>query len=167
MDTLGLVWITLLRTFVYRFLCGSVFRSLKMRQKGAVVETKWGGGGRPMRQHRSFYVALDSSAGKEPACQSRRCKRCRFNPCVGKIPWRRAWQPTPVFLPGKSHRQRNLVGYSPWGQTRLSMHTHRLLDQLKMLLKKNHGHRVGAGKGVSRKPRSWCQSSAPAWSSWA
>ena len=31
-----------------------------------------------------------------------------------KIPWRRAWQPTPVFLPGKSHGQRNLVGYSPW-----------------------------------------------------
>ena len=34
---------------------------------------------------------------------------------VGKIPWRRAWQPTPVFLPGKSHRQRSLAGYSPWG----------------------------------------------------
>ena len=44
MDTLGLLWITLLWTFVYRFLCGFVFRSLKMRQKGAVVETKWGGG---------------------------------------------------------------------------------------------------------------------------
>ena len=34
---------------------------------------------------------------------------------VRKIPWRRAWQPTPVFLPGESHRQRRLVGYSPWG----------------------------------------------------
>ena len=34
---------------------------------------------------------------------------------VGKIPWRRAWQPTPVFLPGESHGQRNKVGYSPWG----------------------------------------------------
>ena len=34
---------------------------------------------------------------------------------VGKIPWRRAWQPTPVFLPGESHEQRSLVGYSPWG----------------------------------------------------
>ena len=33
----------------------------------------------------------------------------------GSIPWRRAWQPTPVFLPGKSHRQRSVVGYSPWG----------------------------------------------------
>ena len=37
-----------------------------------------------------------------------------FNPWVGKIPWRRKWQPTPVFLPGKSNGQRNLVGYSPW-----------------------------------------------------
>ena len=33
----------------------------------------------------------------------------------GKIPWRRAWQPTPVFLPGESHGQRSLAGYSPWG----------------------------------------------------
>ena len=36
-------------------------------------------------------------------------------PWVGKIPWRREWQPTPVFLPGESHGQRSLVGYSPWG----------------------------------------------------
>ena len=40
-------------------------------------------------------------------------ERDRFNPWVGKIPWRRAWQLTPVFLPGESHGQRNLVGYSP------------------------------------------------------
>ena len=39
-------------------------------------------------------------------------KRFRFNPWVGKIPWRRAWQPTPVFLPGEFHGQRNL---GPWG----------------------------------------------------
>ena len=38
-----------------------------------------------------------------------------FNPWVGKIPWKREWQPTPVFLPGKSHGQRSLVSYSPWG----------------------------------------------------
>ena len=37
----------------------------------------------------------------------------------GKIPWRRKWQPTPVFLPGESHGQRNLVGYSPWGRKEL------------------------------------------------
>ena len=38
-----------------------------------------------------------------------------FNPCVEKILWRRKWQPTPVFLPGESHEQSNLVGYGPRG----------------------------------------------------
>ena len=46
------------------------------------------------------------------ACQ---CRRHGFDPWVGKIPWRRAWQPTLVFLPGEFHGQRSLVGYSPWG----------------------------------------------------
>ena len=60
--------------------------------------------------------------GKVPACQFRRHKRLGFDPWVGKIPWRRrrAWQPSPVFLPGASHGQRSLVGYCPqsckeWG----------------------------------------------------
>ena len=43
-------------------------------------------------------------------------RRSGFDPWVGTIPWRRAWQPTPVFLPGESHGQRNLAGYSPWGR---------------------------------------------------
>ena len=59
--------------------------------------------------------------GKESACQFR---RCGFDPWVGKIPWRRKWQPTPVFLPGESPGQRSLAAYSPQGsqksQTRLS-----------------------------------------------
>ena len=46
---------------------------------------------------------------------SRSCKRHRFDPWVMKIPWRRKWQPTPVFLPGESHGKRSLAGYSPWG----------------------------------------------------
>ena len=45
----------------------------------------------------------------------------RFYPWVRKIPWRRAWQPTPVFLPRKPHGQRSLVGYSPWGCKELDM----------------------------------------------
>ena len=53
------------------------------------------------------------TSGKVPACQCRRCKRCGFNPWVGKIPWRRAQQPTPIFLPGESHGQRTLAGYGP------------------------------------------------------
>ena len=46
-------------------------------------------------------------------------KRCSFSPWIGKIPWRRKWQPTPVFLSGKSHGQRSLVGYSPGGRKEL------------------------------------------------
>ena len=49
---------------------------------------------------------------KESACQ---CRRCAFDPWAGKIPWRRKWQPTPVFLHGKSHGQRSLGVYSPLG----------------------------------------------------
>ena len=43
-----------------------------------------------------------------------RCEKLRFDPWVKKIPWRRAWQPTSVFLPGESHGQRSLAGHSPW-----------------------------------------------------
>ena len=50
-------------------------------------------------------------SSKEPAYQ---CRRCGFNSWVRKMPWRKKRQPTPVFLLGKSHGQRNLVGYSPW-----------------------------------------------------
>ena len=42
-----------------------------------------------------------------------------FDPWVGKIPWRRKWQPTPVFLPGKSHGERSLAGYSPQQVTKV------------------------------------------------
>ena len=52
------------------------------------------------------------SAVKESSCQSR---RCRFDPWVRKKPWRRTWEPTPVFLSGKSHEQRSVAGYSLWG----------------------------------------------------
>ena len=67
----------------------------------------------------AYLLKIMSSRGlpggtsvKEPACKCRRHKRHGFNPWVGKIPWRRKWQLTPVFLPGKSHGQKSLVGYS-------------------------------------------------------
>ena len=50
---------------------------------------------------------------KESVCQ---CRIPRFDLWVRKISWRRKWQPTPVFLPGKFHGQTSLVGYSPWGR---------------------------------------------------
>ena len=63
------------------------------------------------------------------------CRRLGFNPWVGKIPWRRKWQPTPGFLPGESHGHRSLVGYSPWGHKELDMtewytHTHTQLSRM-------------------------------------
>jgi len=51
--------------------------------------------------------------GKVSTCNAGDAGRHEFNPWVRKIPWRRAWQPTPVFLLGESHGQRSLVGYSP------------------------------------------------------
>ena len=66
-------------------------------------------------------------SGKESACQCKRHKRCWFDPWVGKIAWRRKWQPTPVLLPGKSQGQRSLAATvqgvtQSW--TRQRTHTH-------------------------------------------
>ena len=73
--------------------------------------------------------------GKEYACQCRRRRRRGLDSWVGKMPWRRKWHPTPVFLPGESHGQRSLVGYSPWGCKELdrtkNSHTQNLCKQLK------------------------------------
>ena len=52
-------------------------------------------------------------SGKEYPCW---CRRCGFSPWIGRIPWRRKWRPTPVFLPRKFHGQRSPAGYSPWGR---------------------------------------------------
>ena len=58
------------------------------------------------------------SAVKVSALQ---CERPGFDHWVGKIPWRRKWQPTPIFLPGESHGRRSLVGYSPQGHKESDM----------------------------------------------
>ena len=52
-----------------------------------------------------------------PAMQG--TQESRLDPWVGKIPWSRKWQPTPVFLPGESHEQRSLATYSPWDHEEL------------------------------------------------
>ena len=61
------------------------------------------------------------ASGKELACQCRRHERHGFDPWVRKIPWRREWQSTSVFLPRKCYGQRSLVDYSPWGHRELDM----------------------------------------------
>ena len=64
------------------------------------------------KQYKFVWGFPDSSMVKNPICN---VERLRFSSWVGKIPWRRAWQPTPVLLPGEFHGQRSLAGYSPWG----------------------------------------------------
>ena len=56
-----------------------------------------------------------------------RCNRCGFSPRVRKSPWRREWQPIPVFLLGKFHGQRSLAGYSSWGRWESDMTEHTFL----------------------------------------
>ena len=53
-------------------------------------------------------------SGKESACKCKRHRRHGFDPCIGKIPWRKKWLPTSVFLLGKFNGQRNLAGFSSW-----------------------------------------------------
>ena len=60
-----------------------------------------------------YAVTTGASQALELAYQCRRYKRHGFDPWVGKIPWRRAWQPTLVLLPGESHGERSPTGYSP------------------------------------------------------
>ena len=60
------------------------------------------------------------------------CGRPEFDPWIWKIPWKREWLPTPLFLPGESHGQKSLLGYSPWGYKEMDMteqltHTHNLI----------------------------------------
>ena len=69
--------------------------------------------------------------GKEPACQWRRCKRPEFDPWVGKIPWRRAWKPTPISLPRESHGHRSLAGSLGLKRVR---HDHNDLAQVQLVL---------------------------------
>ena len=77
-----------------------------------------------LKEHWQVHIVVSISwrfprwlSGKESACQ---CRRWEFDPWVGKISWRRKWQqPTPAFLPGKSHGQRSLLGCSPWCHKRV------------------------------------------------
>ena len=81
---------------------------------------------------------------KNPPANEDRHKRYRFNSWVGKIPWRRAWQPTPVCLPGESHGQRSLVGYSPWSHKKTQLKrlsTAQAEDRKRGVQDLGHGHR--------------------------
>ena len=86
------------RMFCFNPLCGNVLQQQEETNTQVLCELLWW------------------LSGNEPA---RQCRRHRFDPWVGKIPWGMKWLPTPEFLPGKSHGQRSLVGYSPWDGERV------------------------------------------------
>ena len=82
---------------------------------------------------------------------------------IGKIPWRRKWQPTPVFFPGESHGQRSLVGYSPWGLKESDMterltHMHvnkEVVSSWRPEVRLKEGHPGGMVSGEDPLPHSW------------
>ena len=84
-------------------------------------------------------LIFDFPGGSDGKSVCLQCRRPRFDPWVGKIPWRRKWHPTPVLLPGKSHGRRSLVGYSPWGRKESDM-TERLHFHFSLLC-------IGEGNG--------------------
>ena len=88
--------------------------------------------------------------------------RLRFSPWVGKTPWRRARQPTPAFLPGESHGQRSLAGYSPWGHKELNT-TEQLNNDYKVMVTRFQvscpGYRI-EGNEVKVAERTRCFSGA-------
>ena len=70
----------------------------------------------------SLYLLIELFwyvSGKESTCQAGDMVQFGFDPWVGKIPWRRKWQPTAISSPGQSHRQRSLMGYSTWSRQRV------------------------------------------------
>ena len=73
------------------------------------------GGSKHCAQVNNIQGFPGGPSGKKPACQHRRHTRSVFNPWVGKISWRKAWHPTPAFLPGKFHGRRSLASYSALG----------------------------------------------------
>ena len=81
------------------------------------------------------------------------CKRPRFDPWVGKIPWRRERQPTPVFLPGESHGQRSLGVYSPWGHKELDTNERLTLSLALQHLHTHHHHQESI---VHTRAHTWC-----------
>ena len=103
--------------FLFFLQCGRwkcwVSRRMSRKLQGRIPREAWGLG--PVDWSTGWGFP-GGAGGKEPVCQCRRCTRRGYDPRVGKIPWRKAWQPTPVFLPGESHGQRSLVGSSPWGR---------------------------------------------------
>ena len=90
----------------------------KIMASGSI--TSWQIDGETMEMVTDFIflgskINVDDDCSSEVKASASNVGKPRFDPWVGKIPWRRKWEPTPVFLPGESHGQRSLATYGPWG----------------------------------------------------
>ena len=123
------------------FTQGSHYEGTWMLLKGYwILLSRWWGDPKLFRLRRNIIRAEIQGlprwlSGEESACQCGRCQRHIFNPCVKKSPWRRKWQPTPGFFPGKFHGQRSLTGYSPWGRKESDTSEHACRRILNLWLK--------------------------------
>ena len=142
--------------------CGECSHRDMRRTVGAAELDFWGAESlsASMGNHMGFLTWL---SGKESVCRCRRQRRLVFNLWVRKVPWRRKWQPTAVFLPGKFHGQRSLAGYSPWDRkesdtterlTHCSHVNNRVLNLGSALWNPlPHGLSRGFRRGVGQDPR--------------
>ena len=123
-------WCIKFKLFSWSFIfslpnCGTLSLSY-YRFSSALVRVGWGSqeNGWVGGKGGTFHGLPTWCSGKESTYQCRRCKRRGFDPWVRKIPWNRKWQPTPELLPGESHGERSLAGYSPRGRRELDMTAH-------------------------------------------
>ena len=105
------------RVLVWMFVSLPTFHVENLIPMGMIV------GGRAFERWLGYEYPFPLVAQMVKRCRLRclQCRRPMFNPWIGKIPWRRAWQPTPVSLPGEYHGQRSLVSYSPRGHKESDM----------------------------------------------
>ena len=123
-----------------------ISKSLNRNHLGWSIKDHWSSfAGKFLHIPWAFLVA-------QPVRICLQCRRPGFDPWVGKIPWRRNWQSTPVFLPGEFHGQRSPVGYSPWDHKELDMteqltHTLHILKGIKWnksLYLESHRHSLSS-----------------------
>ena len=123
-------WVPLLSIWNYYNIVNQLYSNIKWKVKNKQTKTS--------RQAEfpemvSCKLILTSSSHelREPQRICLQCRRLSFDPWIREIPWRREWLPTPVFLPGEFHGQRNLMGYSPWSCKKLDMTERSTLIHLK------------------------------------